>query len=156
MIHNHLVVERAKEGNLRLPCNLEMNVRKVFFKCRLNNDLYPVKIVVEGVDDNEDITKLGGDDSPSIVSPVFRPDNVDLIIAKMSCLGQHALVAVARHPGRHVEHDLQEAGGVVGRGLPRHAPRPGQPSHEPGVRLQLHLPAQTRHKLFESLGSTRV
>ena len=43
-------------------------------------DLYPVEIVIERVDDYEDITELGRDDSPPVVPPVLSPYDVNLII----------------------------------------------------------------------------
>ena len=43
-------------------------------------DLYPVEIVIERVDHDEDIAELCRNDSSPVVSPVLSPDDVDLII----------------------------------------------------------------------------
>ena len=43
-------------------------------------DLYPVEIVIERVDHDEDIAELGRNDSSPVVSPVLSPDDVDLIV----------------------------------------------------------------------------
>ena len=46
----------------------------------VRTDLYPVEIVVEGVDNYENVTELGRNDSSPVVSPVLSPHDVDLII----------------------------------------------------------------------------
>ena len=51
-------------------------------------------------------------------------------------------------PCCHVEHDLREGGGVVGRRLPGR-PVLAEAAHEAGVRLQLHLPGKSGNEIFE-------
>ena len=47
----------------------------------LNCHLYPVEVVVKRVDNYQYITKFSRNDSSSIVSPVFSPHDVNLVIA---------------------------------------------------------------------------
>lgn len=53
----------------------------------LGGDLYPKEeAVLQRVDDDKDIAKLGGDDSSAILTTVLGPHNVDLVISQVSNL----------------------------------------------------------------------
>lgn len=41
-------------------------------------------MVLHGVDDDEHISEFGGDDSSTVVSGMFRPNDVDLVITQVS------------------------------------------------------------------------
>lgn len=41
-------------------------------------------MVLHGVDDDEDVAKLRGDDASPVVSGVLRPHDVHLVIPKMA------------------------------------------------------------------------
>ena len=45
---------------------------------------------------------------------MFGPNHVDFVVADVPGLAEHGLLVVGRHPRGHVEHDLDERGGVVG------------------------------------------
>lgn len=85
------------------------------------------QLVPQWVDDNEDVTKLGWQDASAIVTSVFRPNHVDLIVTNVSerkplfnaiitkgnygtvpGLAQHGLLIVRGHPSGHVKHDLDK------------------------------------------------
>ena len=81
MVHDHFIVERPEKWNLWLPRNLRLcwlELLDLFY--RLMTDLYPVEIVIERIDHDEDIAELGRNDSSPVVSPVLSPDDVDLIV----------------------------------------------------------------------------
>ena len=42
-----------------------------------------VESIMEGIDDNQHIPKVGGYNTTAVVSAVFRPDDLYLVIAKM-------------------------------------------------------------------------
>ena len=64
-------------------------------------NLDPVKLVGQRVDDDEHVAELGRQDSSAVVSPVLRPDDVDLVVAQVARLAQQALLGVGRHPGNN-------------------------------------------------------
>lgn len=73
-VDNDAVKEWPKEGHFRLP-----------------RDGYAVEVRVcarrgQRVDDNEGVTKLGGQQCPPIFLVVLRPDNVHLVIAQVAHL----------------------------------------------------------------------
>ena len=81
MVHDHFIVEGPEKWNLWLPRNLKLCWLELFdLFYRLVTDLYPVEIVIERVDHDEDIAELGRNDSSPVVSPVLSPDDVDLIV----------------------------------------------------------------------------
>lgn len=43
-------------------------------------------MVLHGVDDDQHVPELGGDDPAAVVSGVLRPHNVDLVVAQVSQL----------------------------------------------------------------------
>lgn len=43
-----------------------------------------VHVVLHGVDDDQHVSELGGDDSSPVVSGMFRPNNVDLVVPQVS------------------------------------------------------------------------
>ena len=45
-----------------------------------------IHVVLHGVDDDKHISKLGGDDPSTVVSGMFRPNDVDLVITQVSKL----------------------------------------------------------------------
>ena len=98
------------------------------FVCEREPRLYPVEIVLQGVNHDQHIAELGGQDSwpnrvhpieeqkiivkyfylfyllfsgtSPVVPPVLRPHDVHLVIAEVPRLLQPALLARARHPGQ--------------------------------------------------------
>ena len=40
-------------------------------------------MVLHGVDDNEHVSKLSGDDASAVVSGMFRPHDVDLVVTQV-------------------------------------------------------------------------
>jgi len=53
---------------------------------RFSVDVYSVQPAGEGVDDDEDVTKLRRDDAAPVVTSVLRPHDVNLIITKVTHL----------------------------------------------------------------------
>ena len=53
--------------------------------------LYSEELILQWIDDDDDITKLRSNDSPPIVSCVFRPDDVNFIIAEMTHLQDYEM-----------------------------------------------------------------
>ena len=49
----------------------------------LLDDLDAVHVVLHGVDDDEDVSKLGGDDASPVVSRVLRPHNMHFVITQV-------------------------------------------------------------------------
>lgn len=45
-----------------------------------------VHVVLHGVDDDQHVSKLRGDDPSPVVSAMFRPNNVDLVVTQVSKL----------------------------------------------------------------------
>ena len=76
---------------------IENFVERVFEATEPNLD--PVKLVGQRVDDDEHVAELGRQNSSAVVSPVLRPDDVDLVVAQVASLAQQALLGVGRHPG---------------------------------------------------------
>lgn len=64
ILDNALIKQRPKERNLLFP-----------------GDLHPVQFIRQRIDDNQNIAELGRNDVPSVVPPVFRPDDMHLIIS---------------------------------------------------------------------------
>lgn len=53
---------------------------------RLAVDVDAVEAVVERVDDDENVSELGGDDATPVVTCVLRPDDLNLVVAKVTQL----------------------------------------------------------------------
>ena len=66
-------------------------------KCEKVKNLNPVELIRQRVNDDEDITELGGQNPSAIISPMFRPDDVDFVVTQMSGLAQQALIRTGRH-----------------------------------------------------------
>lgn len=47
-----------------------------------------IHVVLHGVDDNEHISKISGDDAASVVPGVLRPHNVHLVVSQVAQLRQ--------------------------------------------------------------------
>ena len=45
-----------------------------------------VEAVVERADDDENVSELGGDDAAPVVTCVLRPDDLNLVVAKVTQL----------------------------------------------------------------------
>lgn len=45
-----------------------------------------VHVVLHGIDHDQDISKLSGDDSSAVISGMLRPNDVDLIVSQVSKL----------------------------------------------------------------------
>lgn len=45
-------------------------------------------MILHGVDDDEDVPKVGGDDAPAVVAGVLGPHDVNLIISQVTELQQ--------------------------------------------------------------------
>lgn len=52
----------------------------------LLEDLYEEHVVLHGVDDNEHVSKVGGDNPTPVVSGVLRPHYVDLVVSQVTKL----------------------------------------------------------------------
>ena len=49
--------------------------------------LYSEKVVPQGINDYKNITEFSGQNTPSVIPPMFAPNNMDFIIAQMSGFG---------------------------------------------------------------------
>lgn len=52
------------------------------------HDLYEEHVILHGVDDDEDVPEVGGDDAPAVVAGVLGPHDVNLIISQVTELQQ--------------------------------------------------------------------
>lgn len=50
------------------------------------HDLNKEHVVFHGVDDDEDISEVGGNDSSSVIPSVLRPHNVHFIVSQVTKL----------------------------------------------------------------------
>ena len=62
---------------------------------RFSVDMDTEEAALQGVDDDQDVAELGGDDAAPVVPLVFRPDHVHLVIAQVPRL---PAASVARQP----------------------------------------------------------
>lgn len=58
---------------------------------RLSRDLYSIQFVLQRVNNYQDVAEFRRYDISAVVTPVLRPDNVDLIVAKVSRLKSSTL-----------------------------------------------------------------
>ena len=101
-----------------------------------------MKPVFKWIDNDEDVTELGGKDASTIVAPVLVPNDMYLVVANMSRLLQQSLVCRGRHSGGDMEYGLNEGGGEVGSGLARQrcsVDSPLEATQKTGVCLELNL-----------------
>jgi hypothetical protein len=128
------------------------------------------QLIRQWIDSDENIAKLGWYYSSSIISAVFRPDNVNFIVTQMTCLykskgikqkiiskrqvHQHlmhaklyflkeSILVVRRHSSRYVkDHFRQRSGKVRGRFTGRTVPL--QTTKKASVRFQFNLTQPNR------------
>lgn len=55
-----------------------------FFYLRFFQYVNGVHVVLHGIDHNQHISKLGGDDSSTVISGMLRPNDVDLVVPQVS------------------------------------------------------------------------
>lgn len=57
-----------------------------FFYLRFFQDMNGVHVVLHGVDHDQHVSKLSGDDSSAVISGMLGPNDVDLIVSQVSKL----------------------------------------------------------------------
>ncbi|KRX53223.1 hypothetical protein T09_12267 [Trichinella sp. T9] len=110
----------------------------------LQSDLEKCRLVdrPNRTDNDQHVTKVGRDRGASVRSPVFRPDDMDFVVADVA---QGSSGIGRREPGADVEDALELRGLVV-----RRRPSGGQAAAVTAVRTQVHLPAQAGDEAFEA------
>ncbi|KRY48483.1 hypothetical protein T03_6078 [Trichinella britovi] len=110
----------------------------------LQSDLEKCRLVdrPNRTDNDQHVTKVGRDRGASVRSPVFRPDDMDFVVADVA---QGSSGIGRREPGADVEDALELRGLVV-----RRRPSGGQAAAVTAVRTQVYLPAQAGDEAFEA------
>lgn len=75
----------TEQGILNLIMNDYENKRDIFY-LRFFKYMNGVHVVLHGIDHNQHVSKLSGDDSSTVISGMLWPNNVDLIISQVSKL----------------------------------------------------------------------
>lgn len=63
-----------------------MKANKTFFYLRFFKYMYGVHVVLHGIDHDQHVPELSGDDSSAVISGVLGPDDVDLVVSQVSKL----------------------------------------------------------------------
>lgn len=63
-----------------------METSETFFYLRFFKYMNGVHVVLHGIDHDQHISKLSGDDSSTVISGMLWPNDVDLIISQVSKL----------------------------------------------------------------------
>lgn len=97
-VNDDFIEQRAKVGNIWFA-----------------RDLDPEEVVFQRINDDEDITKLCGQNSPSVIPPMLTPNHMHFVISQMSSFGDQSLIRVGRHSCCNMKHDFNKRSSKVWR-----------------------------------------
>ena len=84
---------QSRQTLLRHYCAVEERTEVRHFRFAV--DLHSEQTGRQGRDDDDDVSKLRGDDATSVVASVFRPDDLHLVVAKVTQLKKNIIFLLA-------------------------------------------------------------